>query len=59
MEWNGLDFSRAKFDAITAINLDDWRSEIRSHTDLFAKLAGRLPHQLENTRCNFARRLGE
>ena len=59
MEWNGLDFSRAKFDAITAINLDDWRSEIRSHTDLFAKLAGRLPDQLENTRCNFARRLGE
>ena len=59
MEWNGLDFSNAKFDAITAINLDDWRSEIRSHTDLFAKLAGRLPDQLENTRCNFARRLGE
>ena len=59
MEWNGLDFSRAKFDAITAINHDDWRSEIRSHTDLFAKLAGRLPDQLENTRCNFARRLGE
>ena len=59
MEWNGLDFSRAKFDAITAINLDDWSSEIRSHTDLFAKLAGRLPHQLEDTKCNFARRLGE
>ena len=59
MEWNGLDFSRAKFDAITAINHDDWRSEIRSHTDLFAKLAGRLPHQLEDTRCNFARRLSE
>ena len=59
MEWNGLDFSRAKFDAITAINLDDWRNEIQSHADLFAKLAGRLPHELENTRCNFARRLGE
>ena len=59
MEWNGLDFSRAKFEAITAINLADWSSEIRSHTDLFAKLAGRLPHQLEDTRCNFARRLSE
>jgi phosphoenolpyruvate carboxykinase (GTP) len=59
MEWNGLDFSRAKFEAITSIDLDDWRNEIRSHTDLFAKLAGRLPHQLEDTKCNFARRLGE
>lgn len=59
MEWNGLDFSRAKFDAITAIDLGDWRSEIRSHTDLFAKLAGRLPRELEETRCNFAQRLSE
>jgi phosphoenolpyruvate carboxykinase (GTP) len=59
MEWNGLDFPRAEFDAITSIDLDDWRNEIRSHTDLFAKLAGRLPHQLEDTKCSFARRLGE
>ena len=59
MEWNGLDFPRAEFDAITSIDLDDWRNEIRSHTDLFAKLAGRLPHQLEDTKCSFARRLDE
>jgi len=59
MEWNGLDFPRTEFDAITSIDLDDWRNEIRSHTDLFAKLAGRLPHQLEDTKCSFARRLDE
>ena len=59
MEWNGLDFSPAQFDAITAIDRDDWRNEIRSHTDLFAKLAGRLPRELEETRCNFAQRLSE
>ncbi|HYM47911.1 MAG TPA: phosphoenolpyruvate carboxykinase (GTP), partial [Burkholderiaceae bacterium] len=59
MEWNGLDFPRAKFDAITSIDLDDWRNEIQSHTELFAKLAGRLPRELEDTRCNFAHRLGE
>ena len=59
MEWNGLDFPRAKFDEITSIDLDDWRKEIGSHTELFAKLEGRLPHELEDTKCNFARRLGE
>ena len=59
MEWKGLDFPRTKFDNITSINLDDWRKEIQSHTELFAKLAGRLPRQLEDTKCNFARRLSE
>ena len=59
MEWQGLDFPRTKFDNITSINLDDWRKEIQSHAELFAKLAGRLPRQLEDTKCNFARRLGE
>ncbi|MBA3252635.1 MAG: phosphoenolpyruvate carboxykinase (GTP) [Burkholderiaceae bacterium] len=59
MEWNGLDFPRAKFDEITSIDLDDWRKEIRSHTELFAKLAGRLPPELGDTKCNFAQRLGE
>ena len=59
MQWQGLDFPRAKFDAITSIDPDDWRKEIKSHTDLFTKLAGRLPRELEDTKCNFARRLGE
>ncbi len=59
MEWNGLDFSRANFNHITSIAVEDWRSELESHTELFAKLAGRLPQELEQTKCNFARRLGE
>ena len=59
MEWKGLDFPRAKFDQITSIDLDDWRNEIQSHTELFAKLAGRLPRELEATQCNFAHRLSE
>jgi phosphoenolpyruvate carboxykinase (GTP) len=59
MEWKDLDFPRAKFAEITSIDLDDWRNEVRSHTELFAKLAGRLPRELEDTKCNFARRLGE
>ncbi|HVF17315.1 MAG TPA: phosphoenolpyruvate carboxykinase domain-containing protein, partial [Steroidobacteraceae bacterium] len=59
MEWSGLDFSRAKFDSITSIDVDDWRKEIHSHNELFAKLAGRLPPELEQTKCKFAHRLGE
>ena len=59
MQWQGLDFPRSKFDAITSIDLDDWRKEIKSHTDLFTKLSGRLPRELEDTKCNFAHRLGE
>jgi phosphoenolpyruvate carboxykinase (GTP) len=59
MEWQGLEFPRAKFDAITSIDLDDWRREIQSHSELFTKLAGRLPGTLEETRCKFAHRLGE
>ncbi|MGZ9074331.1 MAG: phosphoenolpyruvate carboxykinase (GTP) [Burkholderiaceae bacterium] len=59
MEWSGLDFPRAKFDAIMSIDLDDWRKEIHSHSELFTKLAGRLPFELEQTKCNFAHRLGE
>ena len=59
MEWQGLEFPRAKFDAITSINLDDWRKEIQSHSELFAKLAGRLPSALEETKSKFAHRLGE
>jgi phosphoenolpyruvate carboxykinase (GTP) len=59
MEWQGLEFPRAKFDSITSIDRDDWRKEVQSHADLFKKLAGRLPRELEDTKCNFAQRLGE
>ncbi len=58
MQWRGLDFPRAKFDQITAVDVQEWRDEIQSHSALFAKLAGRLPPELEDVKCNFARRLG-
>ncbi|MDQ3187865.1 MAG: phosphoenolpyruvate carboxykinase (GTP) [Pseudomonadota bacterium] len=57
LQWTGLDFSRAQFAAVTAIDLDDWRKELESHSDLFGKLAGRLPPDLEDTKCKFARDL--
>ncbi|MEO8186139.1 MAG: phosphoenolpyruvate carboxykinase (GTP) [Burkholderiaceae bacterium] len=59
VEWKGLDFPHAKFEEIMSIDLDDWRKELQSHTALFAKLAGRLPAELEDTKRNLARRLGE
>ena len=57
LQWTGLDFSRAQFAAVTSIDLDDWRKELESHSDLFGKLAGRLPPDLEDTKCKFARDL--
>ena len=57
LQWTGLEFPRAKFERITSINLDDWRKEIESHAELFAKLAGRLPRALEETKSKFAHRL--
>ena len=57
IEWSGIDFPRAKFDQITSIDVDDWRREIELHTELFAKLQGRLPRELERTRESIERRL--
>jgi phosphoenolpyruvate carboxykinase (GTP) len=57
--WQGLDFPRARFDLLMSIEADEWREEIRSHGELFTKLAGRLPPQLEQTKQQLARRLAE
>ena len=57
IEWSGLDFPRAKFDQITSVDVDDWRREIQLHTELFGKLQGRLPRELEQTKQSFESRL--
>ncbi|MGH6610424.1 MAG: phosphoenolpyruvate carboxykinase (GTP) [Burkholderiaceae bacterium] len=57
LRWEGLDLSRAKFDQLMSIDTCEWRDEIRSHGELFAMLAGRLPQQLEQTKQDLDRRL--
>jgi phosphoenolpyruvate carboxykinase (GTP) len=57
LQWTGLEFPRAQYERITAVSLDDWRKEIALHSELFAKLEPRLPHELRETRSALERRL--
>jgi phosphoenolpyruvate carboxykinase (GTP) len=57
LQWAGLEFPRAQYDRITAVNLDDWRKEIALHSELFAKLEPRLPRELQATRSALEQRL--
>jgi len=57
LQWTGLEFPRAQYDRITAVNLDDWRKEIALHSELFAKLEPRLPRELQATRSALEQRL--
>jgi phosphoenolpyruvate carboxykinase (GTP) len=57
LQWAGLEFPRALYDRITAVNLDDWRKEIALHSELFAKLEPRLPRELQATRSALEQRL--
>ncbi len=50
MQWTGLEFSRAQFERIASVDHDDWQKEIALHSELFDRLAGRVPRELEQTR---------
>jgi len=43
MEWNGLDFSKEKFDKLQAFDRQAWREEVLGHEELFLDLHDRLP----------------
>jgi phosphoenolpyruvate carboxykinase (GTP) len=58
MQWDGLDFQRAQYERIASVNRDDWHREIALHTELFDRLAGRLPPELEQTKRALQARLG-
>jgi len=57
LTWDGLDFSRAQFDAVTSIDHSAWRRELALHTELFDQLAARLPAQLLQTKAQIERKL--
>ncbi|HEU0204337.1 MAG TPA: phosphoenolpyruvate carboxykinase (GTP) [Burkholderiaceae bacterium] len=55
--WDGLDFSAAAFERVTAVRADEWRAELASHGELFDRLRARLPVQLEATRQRLVERV--
>ncbi|WP_334157826.1 phosphoenolpyruvate carboxykinase (GTP) [Oryzomicrobium sp.] len=46
IDWNGLEFSKDDFEALTKVDAEAWRTEVESHKEWFAKFGDRLPKQL-------------
>jgi phosphoenolpyruvate carboxykinase (GTP) len=57
IDWSGLEFPRAVFERLAAIDPDDWRRELALHDELFALLAPRTPRELPQLRDELERRL--
>ena len=46
LEWEGLDFSKAKFDELQSFDRSAWRQEVLGHEELFLDLHDRLPPEM-------------
>ncbi|HEY2548518.1 MAG TPA: phosphoenolpyruvate carboxykinase (GTP) [Candidatus Acidoferrum sp.] len=46
MEWNGLDLSKEKFEALQHFDRDAWRREVIEHEELFIGLHDHLPKEM-------------
>ena len=57
INWSGLDFTEAQFEAVTSLSKADWKEEIALHTALFAQLAYHLPEELQATKAQLEQRL--
>ena len=45
LNWEGLDFSKEKFDTVMSINSEAWKSELHLQEELFSKLRDKLPKE--------------
>jgi phosphoenolpyruvate carboxykinase (GTP) len=59
LNWTGVEFTAEQFTQITSIDKDAWREELKLHTELFDKLAYRLPQELVATKQQLEKRLAE
>ncbi len=57
LNWEGADFSEAQFTQITSIDNQDWADELKLHSELFEKLAYRLPQELVDTKARLEKQL--
>ena len=46
IEWEGLDFSKEKFDELQSFDRETWRQEVLGHEELFLDLHDRLPPEM-------------
>jgi phosphoenolpyruvate carboxykinase (GTP) len=59
LDWDGLPFTAAQFDAVCAIGKAAWREELRLHGELFERLAWHLPHELTLVRSRLQQQLAQ
>jgi phosphoenolpyruvate carboxykinase (GTP) len=45
INWDGLDFSEEKFNALMSVDAQEWKNELLSQEELFAKLYDKLPKE--------------
>jgi phosphoenolpyruvate carboxykinase (GTP) len=57
LNWDGLEFTRAQFDTITAIDKSAWSEEVKLHAELFDKLQHHLPKELLAVKTQLEKRL--
>jgi len=50
LHWDGLDFSREKFDELMRIDIEAWKQELLSHEELFLRLERKLPKEFLHIR---------
>ena len=46
LNWDGLAFSAQQYEAVSAVDAQQWRQELANHAEHFDKLAQRLPPEL-------------
>jgi phosphoenolpyruvate carboxykinase (GTP) len=57
LHWNGLEYTPEQFAKAINLNVDDWKNELKLHTELFNHLGERLPAELKETRAKIEQRL--
>jgi phosphoenolpyruvate carboxykinase (GTP) len=58
LNWSGLErFERARYDEISRVDGQAWGAELKLHDELFSKLAGHVPPDLEVRRGNMHQKL--
>ena len=46
LDWNGLDFSKERFEQLQRFDRKAWRSEVIGHEELFIDLHDHLPPEI-------------
>ena len=57
LNWTGTEFGAQRFATVMRVQADEWRRELASHDELFAKLGTKRPPALQAERDQLAQRL--